>query len=66
MPILLSLHGTGISPQDQADSYKHIPKGESDYAFGVTGYWLCAPDRHGAHNWEHTGHLTALAAAEAS
>lgn len=28
------------------------------YTFGVEGYWVLAPDRHGAHNWEYTGHWT--------
>ena len=38
----------------QADSYKYKPRGSKpgdDYLFGVEGAWLCAPTRHGAHNW---------------
>ncbi len=31
---------------------------DADYTFGVLGMWLVAPDRHGAHNWEYTGHWT--------
>jgi hypothetical protein len=33
--------------------------------FVVVSFWICAPTRHGAHNWEHTGFLTALSAATA-
>jgi pimeloyl-ACP methyl ester carboxylesterase len=39
---------------------------KGQYRFGVEHAWLCAPDRHGAHNWDTaTGQQTALAAAEA-
>jgi len=66
VPVLLSLHGTSISPESQADSYKRKDDpGAPDYTFGVAGLWVVAPSRHGAHNWEHTGHLTALAATDA-
>ena len=58
VPIVLSLHGTGVSARSQADSYKFMPpKGsvgytkKGKYRFGVEGAWLCTPDRHGAHNW---------------
>lgn len=62
-PILLTLHGTSISPQSQADSYKRMPRGSDKYTFGAAGLWTVAPTRHGAHNWEHTGYHTALRAA---
>lgn len=62
-PILLSLHGTGVTAGDSADAYKQ--KRGSDMAFGFDTVWVCAADRHGAHNWEYTGHHTAHAAATA-
>lgn len=78
-PVMLSLHGTGVSAVRQADSYKYKkrlrPKEkqmmtkkqeeEQPYIFGVEHAWLLAPTRHGAHNWEYTGALTALRAVEA-
>ena len=43
-PVLLSMHGTGVSASDQADSYKReVRKGEWD--FGVRGAWVLAPSR---------------------
>ncbi|RUS76488.1 hypothetical protein EGW08_015742 [Elysia chlorotica] len=61
-PVVLSLHGTTVSPQNQADSYKKMVDG--DFQFGVEGMWLLAPTRHGAHNWEGPGLLTAMTALE--
>ena len=64
-PVVLSLHGTGVDVSMQADSYKFKPRGalESEkYTFGVNNAWLLAPTRHGAHNWEYTGHLSAMSA----
>eukprot|EP00605_Chrysophyceae_sp_TOSAG23-4_P000665 GSChrysophyteH1.ASY1.ANO1.747.1 assembled CDS len=61
-PILLSLHGTGVSALSQADAYKYksqsTPETE-DFTFGVEGLWVVAPTRFGAHNWEHVGELSA-------
>ena len=73
VPIVLSLHGTGVSARSQADSYKFMPANgtvgytqKGKYRFGVEGAWLCTPDRHGAHNWDSaTGQKTAMTAAEA-
>ena len=73
VPIVLSLHGTGVAARAQADSYKFMPSPgapgftkKGKYRFGVAGAWLCAPTRHGAHNWDTaTGQRTAIAAAEA-
>lgn len=65
VPVLLSLHGTGVTAQGQADAFKLKRKGAADYEFGVEGMWLVAPDRHGAHNWEGVGFWTALAAVRA-
>ncbi|OWF46589.1 uncharacterized secreted protein ARB_06907-like [Mizuhopecten yessoensis] len=59
-PTLLTLHGTTVPPQNQADSYKVMRNGE--YVFGIPHGWLLAPTRHGAHNWEGPGSLTAIAA----
>lgn len=42
-PVLLTLHGTTVPPQNQADSYKKMVNGE--YQFGVKGMWLLAPTR---------------------
>jgi hypothetical protein len=58
-PGILSLHGTGITAYSQADAYKVMPPSMSEYIFGVRGYWIVAPDRHGAHNWEAIGDLSA-------
>ena len=66
-PVVLSLHGTGVDVQMQADSYKFKDKGAKDsqpYIFGVQNAWLIAATRGGAHNWEYTGHLAALKALE--
>ncbi|KAK7493419.1 hypothetical protein BaRGS_00015319, partial [Batillaria attramentaria] len=62
-PVLLTLHGTTVPPQNQADSYKRMVDG--DFKFGVKGMWVLAPTRHGAHNWEGPGALTAMASLEA-
>lgn len=43
-PILLTLHGTTVPPQNQADSYKHMVN--KDFVFGVKGAWLLAPTRY--------------------
>ena len=66
-PVVLSLHGTGVDVQMQADSYKFKDRGAKDsqpYIFGVQNAWLIAATRGGAHNWEYTGHLAALKALE--
>jgi hypothetical protein len=73
VPIVLSLHGTGVAARSQADSFKFMPSpgapgftGKGKYRFGVENAWLCAPTRHGAHNWDTaTGQQTAISAAEA-
>ncbi|ESO96501.1 hypothetical protein LOTGIDRAFT_159918 [Lottia gigantea] len=62
-PVMLTLHGTTVPPQNQADSYKYMVNDE--FIFGVDGMWLLAPTRHGAHNWEGPGLLTALRSIEA-
>ncbi|XP_052766387.1 uncharacterized protein LOC128207480 isoform X2 [Mya arenaria] len=59
-PTVLSLHGTSIPPQNQADSYKHMVTGQ--FVFGFPRGWTLAPTRHGAHNWEGPGLLTAISA----
>ncbi|XP_063426134.1 uncharacterized protein LOC134709942 [Mytilus trossulus] len=59
-PVLLTLHGTTVPPQNQADSYKYMV--DKEFVYGVDGAWLLAPTRHGAHNWEGPGVLTALTA----
>ncbi|XP_071079851.1 uncharacterized protein [Haliotis cracherodii] len=59
-PIVLSLHGTTVPPQNQADSYKKMV--DKEFEFGVEHAWLVAPTRHGAHNWEGPGALTAMSA----
>ena len=42
-PVLLTLHGTTVSPQSQADSYKHMVDGE--FVFGLPKAWVLAPTR---------------------
>ncbi|KAJ8309431.1 hypothetical protein KUTeg_014305 [Tegillarca granosa] len=61
-PILLTLHGTTVPPQNQADSYKQMIGNK--FVFGVEGTWVLAPTRHGAHNWEGPGALTAMTAVD--
>lgn len=65
LPITLSLHGTGVSGQSQAEAYKYKTGNEKHYTFGIADSWLLTPDRHGAHNWEYTGHYTAMSAVAA-
>ncbi|CAL1546091.1 unnamed protein product [Lymnaea stagnalis] len=62
-PVVLTLHGTSVPPQNQADSYKRMVKG--DFQFGIRNMWLLAPTRHGAHNWEGPGALTAMTSLQA-
>ena len=67
-PAIVTLHGTSRPVRDSADAYKHKPRGTSDdepYTFGVDRFWVVAPTRHGAHNWEQGGRLTALTALDA-
>ncbi|XP_063418740.1 uncharacterized protein LOC134701521 [Mytilus trossulus] len=59
-PVVLTLHGTTVPPQNQADSYKYMV--DKEFVYGVNGAWLLAPTRHGAHNWEGPGVLTAMTA----
>ncbi|KAI8515053.1 hypothetical protein Bbelb_076440 [Branchiostoma belcheri] len=59
-PVLLTHHGTGVSAQNQADSYKRMEGG--DWKFGIETAWTLAPTRHGAHNWEGPGALTSMTA----
>ena len=51
-PVLVNMHGTGISASDSADGFKMMKEGDSEYTFGLAGGWVLAPSRHGAHNWE--------------
>ena len=68
VPTVISLHGTGVSAANQADSYKRAAtktemsqqRNSGEYVFGIENAWLITPDRHGAHNWETLGYLTAL------
>ncbi|XP_078000966.1 uncharacterized protein LOC144453526 [Glandiceps talaboti] len=61
-PVFLSLHGTGVQVQNQADSYKRMEHGK--WIFGLETAWLLATTRHGAHNWEGPGALTSMTALE--
>ena len=65
VPILVSLHGTGVSSDSQADAHKRMLHGSSEYTFGVPGYWVLAPERFGAHNWEGLGLHTVWSAVSA-
>jgi hypothetical protein len=65
-PVLLSLHGTGVSGSGQADAYKtKLEPAQPDYEFGVAGFYVLAPDRFGAHNWQGVGSWSAFAALRA-
>ena len=59
-PVLLTLHGTGVKAENQADSYKRMV--QKKFVFGVEKLWVLAPTRFGAHNWEGPGELTSLTA----
>eukprot|EP01031_Cornospumella_fuschlensis_P030447 gene30447-36796_t len=55
-PALVTLHGSGIAPLQHAEAYKVMPKDSNGaYVFGVVGYYVLAPGRFGAHNWEGVG-----------
>jgi hypothetical protein len=43
-PIVVTLHGTGVSCSDAADAYK-LQKRDGTWLFGVRGAWLLAPTR---------------------
>ena len=58
-PYLLSLHGTGLSPLSQADAYKRMLDGHTEYTFGIEDMFAIAPGRFGAHNWEAVGDYSA-------
>nr|XP_054758103.1 uncharacterized protein LOC129264279 [Lytechinus pictus] len=59
-PVLLTLHGTGVEAQNQADGYKRME--DESWFFGLERAWVLAPTRHGAHNWEGPGTLTSMTA----
>lgn len=69
-PMVLTLHGSGSAARNQADAYKRkIPRTEQpkvfsqtvsmlqadSYVFGVENFFVVAPSRFGAHNWETVG-----------
>lgn len=54
---------SAVPPQSQADSYKRMEDGQ--WVFGLDNLWVLAPTRHGAHNWEGPGELTAMKALKA-
>ncbi|KAJ1420687.1 hypothetical protein B484DRAFT_399786 [Ochromonadaceae sp. CCMP2298] len=58
-PVLLSMHGSGITASSHADAHKQMRSGETEYVFGVEDFILLAPSRFGAHNWEGVGELSA-------
>jgi hypothetical protein len=67
-PVLLSLHGTGTSAISQADAYKvkkSSGKDGKEFEFGINGLWVVTPSRHGAHNWEAVGEVSARASVSA-
>eukprot|EP01033_Poteriospumella_lacustris_P012179 gene12179-8712_t len=57
-PALLTYHGSGIAAQNHADAHKLMPSNMKEYLFGVRGYYVIAPSRFGAHNWEGVGEYT--------
>ena len=42
-PVVLTLHGTTVPPQNQADSYKRMIS--SEFVFGFSSAWVLAPTR---------------------
>ena len=46
-PTLLTLHGTTVPAQNQADSYKHMVN--SEFIFGLDKAWVLAPTRYFYH-----------------
>lgn len=42
-PVVLTLHGTTVPPQNQADSYKRMVN--NDFVFGFSSAWVLAPTR---------------------
>jgi len=42
-PVVLTLHGTTVPPQNQADSYKRMTNNE--FVFGFNSAWILAPTR---------------------
>jgi hypothetical protein len=48
-----------IVNRDKNDKNKKSVEKEGEYIFGVYGLWVIAPYRHGAHNWEGVGELSA-------
>lgn len=59
-PVLMTLHGMGVAVRDSADAFKRSSgTSGAPLVFGVEGFWLLAPTRHGAHNWQYTGAWTA-------
>ena len=45
--VMLSLSGVGVTPLQQAESHKHVPKGKADFVFGYKTQWVLAPERDG-------------------
>lgn len=43
-PVVLTLHGTSVPPQNQVDSYKQMISHE--FVFGLETAWILAPTRH--------------------
>ena len=64
-PVVLALSGVGVAPTNMADSFKYKTKKSKNYIFGLRRYWIIAPERDGAHNYEGTGHLTAMSSLQA-
>ena len=60
-PVVLALSGVGVTPSNMADAFKYkTSEKETDYIFGLQHAFILAPERDGAHNFEGTGHKTAI------
>lgn len=44
-PVLLTLHGTTVPAQNQADSYKRMNSNDKEFLFGLDSAWVLAPTR---------------------
>ena len=65
-PVVLALSGVGVQPTNMADAFKYkTSPTDVDYMFGLPAAFILAPERDGAHNFENTGHRTAMSALRA-
>ena len=68
-PVVLAMSGVGVKPTHMADAFKYKqmsePGEDQNFIFGLPFAWILSPERSGAHNFEGTGHLTAVSSLNA-